>query len=273
MKLVRFTPKQAPASTAPSWGLLEGSEVFALQGDPLGAHTRGARVCALADLRLVAPCTPTKVIAAAINFHGATDWEPGMVEPVFFLKAPSSLTGPTDDIVSNFTDVPTWGEAELAIVIGKQARRLASIDDAEAHIFGYTVANDASCENLGTRDHHLARSKAADAFCPTGPYVDTEYEWKNRRISAFHNGVLVRDGTTDKMFWDPHRIVYELSQWMTLEPWDLVLTGSPPLSCPLTYLNDGDRFLSRVEGFPEIESSFVQRRPLDPAKVSRWITL
>ncbi|HYX35068.1 MAG TPA: fumarylacetoacetate hydrolase family protein [Oligoflexus sp.] len=259
MKLVRYIEKMRHQEV---WGVLDGQSVYKLLGDPLGDWQQGEEIGPLDHQQLLAPCRPRKVIAAAINYYGATDWEESQTEPVFFLKSPTSVCSAYSTIVSAFDDVPTWGEAELAIVIGKTIKEAQSFEEAESSIFGYTVANDASCENLGQRDHHLARSKAADTFCPLGPYIDTEYDWHNKKIEGWHNNTLVRAGNTDSLFWDPIRIVKELSQWMTLEPWDIILTGSPPLTCPLSYFEDGDWFVGKVEGFPDIRSSFQQSRPI-----------
>ena len=258
MKIVRYKKIE---SSSVKWGCLEGDMIHTLIGDPLKNPTQGPQVGKLQDNLLMAPCQPTKVIAAAINYHGATDWEPGMTEPLFFLKLGTSVCSPSDPIVSYFSDVPTWGEAELAIVIGKRVQR-ATEAEAAAAILGYTVANDASAENYGKRDHHLARSKAADSFCPLGPYIDTDYDPTDRMIEGFHNDKLVRKGSTKDLYWGPNKIVHWLSSWMTLEPWDVILTGSPPLQGPLTYFEDGDTFTACVNGFPPIKSAFKQAVPL-----------
>jgi 2-keto-4-pentenoate hydratase/2-oxohepta-3-ene-1,7-dioic acid hydratase in catechol pathway len=185
-----------------------------------------------------------------------------MTEPVVFLKSPTSVCAPHDDVVSRF-DAGTlvWGESELAIVIGHRLS-CATIDEATKGIFGWTLANDVTAENIDGRDHHLARSKAADSFCPIGPYIDTTYSPDGRQIQGFHNGKLVRDGSTADFFWDHLTLIRRLSCWITLEPWDVILTGAPPLVGPLTYLGNGDTFVVRAEGFEsDLVNSFRQTPP------------
>lgn len=252
MKIIRYSTSK---SSLPQWGYLENDEVHPIQGDPLTDFAGLPSIGKLASVKLLAPCRPTKVVCAAINFHGAKDWEAGMSEPLIFLKAPSSITNPNEDIVSPITDRGVWGEAELTIVIGKRVSH-ATTEEAQRAIFGYTIGNDVSCDNTGSRDHHLARSKAADSFCPLGPYIDTEYNFQNKVIKAIHNGRVVRQGNTRDFFWDPIQLVEKLSQWMTLEPWDIILTGSPPMLGDVSYLQPGDRFEACVEGFPSLHSGY-----------------
>jgi 2-keto-4-pentenoate hydratase/2-oxohepta-3-ene-1,7-dioic acid hydratase in catechol pathway len=247
----------------PKWGCIEEDILFELEGDPLKNPSCGKKVGPYSEEELLAPCQPRKVIAAAINYHGATDWQEGQTEPLFFFKSPNSVCSVHDEIASPFTDAPTWSEAELAIVISKTINGLNGLKDVASSIFGYTVANDVSCENLGMRDHHLPRSKAADTFCPLGHYIDTQYDPQDRTIESYQNDLLVRKGSTKDLFWDSLKIVYELSRWVTLDPWDVILTGSPPLSRPLTYLEDGDSFTCIVDGFPNMTHFFRQKYPLD----------
>lgn len=256
MKILRYS---LLSDSKIHWGILEGGNVFALRGEPLGDFSQGPMVGPLNSVKTRPPCQPSKVICAAINFHGARDWEPGMTEPLIFLKSPSSIIAADETIESPITDVGVWGEAELTIVIGRRARDLSRTEAASA-IFGYTIGNDVSCDNTGTRDHHLARSKAADAFCPLGPYIDTDYDPRHKGIRAVHNGRIVREGNTDDFFWDPLTLVSRLSQWMTLEPWDVILTGSPPMIGDVAYLQPGDEFSAEVEGFMPLRSRYDIRR-------------
>lgn len=257
MKILRFSE----GSGQPRWGCLEGGDVYELDGDPLASPRIGRCVAPLAKVRLYAPCEPSKVICAAINYWGATDMEPGQTEPVFFLKSPTSICGPGDEIVSTFPpEIVCWGEVELTAVIGRRMNRVRP-EQVDAGLLGWTVANDATAENIAHRDHHLMRSKAPDTFCPVGPYVDTAYEPYPRQVRGYHNGKLVREGNTKDLFWDHRRLISWLSAWLTLEPWDLVLTASPPLVGPLTFLETGDVFVARIDGFPDLVNTF-RREPV-----------
>jgi 2-keto-4-pentenoate hydratase/2-oxohepta-3-ene-1,7-dioic acid hydratase in catechol pathway len=189
-------------------------------------------------------------VALAINFPGATGLTETMPEPLVFLKAGTSACGPYDDIVSPFPGINVWGECELALVIGRNNS-----------IYGYAAANDVSADNIEGWDHHLARSKAADTFCPLGPWIDTEYEPRNRRIEGLQNGELIRRGNSDDRLWQDERIVRRLSTWMTLEPWDVILTGAPARVVPRRYLKEGDEFAVRIEGLGELRNRFRVAQP------------
>ena len=123
----------------------------------------------------MAPCEPRKVIATAINYPGATGLSKEMAEPLVFLKPSTSVIGPNEDIISPMSGLKVWGECELGIVIG-QTLKNADYQKAKESIFGYTIGNDVSAENILDRDHHLARSKGMDTFCVLGPWIDTEFK-------------------------------------------------------------------------------------------------
>jgi 2-keto-4-pentenoate hydratase/2-oxohepta-3-ene-1,7-dioic acid hydratase in catechol pathway len=240
MKIVRYLD-----SGSPVLGCVSDESVFRLEGDPFDRPKRGPAKGPLSSIKLLAPCQPHKVVAVGINYPGATGLTATMAEPLVFLKAGTSASGPYDDIVSPFGETPVWGECELALVMGPNNS-----------IFGYTAANDVSAENIEGWDHHLARSKAADTFCPLGPWIDTEYEPANRLIEGFQNEELIRRGNSDDRLWQDSRIVTWLSTWMTLEPWDVVLTGAPTRVVPRRYLKEGDEFVVRIAGLGELRNRF-----------------
>ena len=254
MKIVRYA---ATASAAPQWGSVVDGRVHPLSADPLSNGRPQEPSEPIDKVHLFAPCQPAKVMALAVNYEGSTGWTEGMKEPLVFLKANTSVCGPRDEIRSPFGTTNVWGEAELAIVIG---RRLRGASDAEAKvaIFGYTAANDVSADNFEGWDHHLARSKAADTFCPLGPWIDTEYDPKNRAVEAWQRGELIRRGNTDQRLWSDVHTVALLSRWMTLEPWDVILTGTPPRVVPRRYLKEGEEFVVRIEGLGELKNVFLR---------------
>jgi len=254
MKIVRYI-----GASGPQFGIVENGVVSDLEGSPLSNPSKGREVGSLDSLKLAAPCTPGKIIAMGINFPGATGLTKTMKEPLVFLKAGTSVCGPQDDIISPFGNLNIWGECELAVVVGK---RLRNVNEAEARngILGFTAANDVSADNIEDWDHHLARSKSADTFCPLGPWIDTEYSPLNRVIEGFQNGELIRRGNSDERIWrDTHAIAW-LSTWMTLEPWDVLLTGAPTRVVPRRYLKEGDEFVVRVDGLGELRNRFREKR-------------
>ena len=167
-----------------------------------------------------------------------------------FFKPSTSVTGPNMS-VRNYLLRNIWGEAELAIVIGKRTSRVSEAD-AMNSIFGYTIANDVSADNLYDWDHHLARSKGADTFCPLGPWIDTDFVPRGQRIDAYQNGELLRRGTLDQRLFGEAVLISLLSRWMTLEPWDVILTGAPVRVRPRLYLKNGDEFRCVIEGLGEL---------------------
>ncbi|MFI1185740.1 fumarylacetoacetate hydrolase family protein [Streptomyces californicus] len=235
------------SQTGPRWVAYQDGDVYALD-DPLAGQA-AERIGSVANYPLIAPCRPGKVIGAAINYLGSTDRYDGISEPVVFLKAATSIVGPGDPVISPYAqDTRVWGEAELTAVIGRRLSNATTEEVADA-ILGWTIGNDVTATNVDGRDHHLARSKSADTFCPLGPYIDTEFTPENRRISGYLNDRLVTTGLTGDFYWGPFRLIAEVSHWFTLEPFDVVLTGHPPLVGDLPVMTDGDVYRAHIDGF------------------------
>ena len=205
---------------------------------------------------LLSPCTPTKIIALAINYEGATGQTINMLEPLVFLKGTNCISNCNDSVKIAFPS-ETWGESELGVVIKKEMKNI-SIVDVGQYILGYCPVNDVSCENIDDRDHHLARSKSADGYCPVGHWIDTQYDYQDKLIEAYHNDILIRKGKTSEMLWKPEKIVSWLSNWMTLYPGDIISTGAPVRTRDRLYLSDGDTFTVRIEGFQDLVTSFYE---------------
>jgi 2-keto-4-pentenoate hydratase/2-oxohepta-3-ene-1,7-dioic acid hydratase in catechol pathway len=252
MKIVRYKTQGAVAS----FGCVEGQDVYRLEGDPLEGAVRSERVGSLDSMKLLAPCRPTKVVAMAINFDGIDGYSPAMSEPMVFIKPGTSVCAPGDDVVNPWPDLPWWGEAELGVVIRDRVRN-ASEDEARAAILGFTIGNDATVENVEHRDHHLARSKCPDSFCPLGPWIDTEFDASDCLIEAVQNGEVIRRARSSQQVWQWPKIVSWVSSWMTLEPWDVVLTGNPPDTVGMRFIEHGDTYTARVEGLGELTNRFV----------------
>lgn len=255
MKIVRYYLNGS--STNVGLGVVRDDSIFELKGDVLAGNVQvGNYVGALANVRLLSPCQPGKIICVAINFPGIDHFSPTMSEPLVFVKPPSCICGPEDIVVNPFPKLPWWGEAELAVVIGKHLR---NIPEAEARtgVLGFTIANDTTVENVEHRDHHLARSKCPDNFCAVGPWIDTEFDASDCVIEAVQNDEVIRRGRSSEQFWQWPRIVSWLSTWMTLEPWDLVLTGNPPDTVGMRFLGDGDVYTARISGLGELTNRFV----------------
>ena len=252
MKLIRYED----SNLRRLFGCVENGHVYRLDGDPLTGAEPGEMVGPLDSVRLLAPCQPSKVIAVAINFPGIDGYSATMLEPLVFIKPATSVCGPGDSVINPFPDLPWWGEAELAVVV-KDRLRNASADEVKRGILGFTIGNDTTVENVDGRDHHLARSKCPDSFCPLGPWVDTEFDADNCLIEAVQNGEVIRRARANEQVWQWPRILAWLSTWLTLEPWDVVLTGNPPDTVGMRFLEHRDIYTARIEGLGELTNQFL----------------
>ena len=253
MKIVRFKlNKQEPAK----FGCLEKNHIYGLAGDLLEGAGWGPLIASLNEVKLLSPCLPRKIIAIALNFPGIEGFSPQMSEPLVFIKPGICVADPGDLIVNPFPDLPWWGEAELAVVI-KNKLKNASVEQVKEGILGFTIGNDVTVENVEGRDHHLARSKCPDDFCPLGPWIDTDFDARDCLIEAVQNGEVIRRARSSQQFWQWPKIISRLSTWITLEPWDVVLTGNPPDTVGMRYLEDGDVYVARIEGLGELTNTFT----------------
>lgn len=252
MKIIRF---ELSASSQPEFGCVEEGKVFYLKGDPLISAKRGSYVAPFESVKLLSPCLPRKIIAVAINFPGIDGYSPSMSEPMVFIKPSTCICSPGDTVVNPFSNLPWWGEAELCVVI-KDTLRDVPIERVKEGILGFTIGNDVTVENIEGRDHHLARSKCPDRFCPVGPWIDTDFDASDCLIEAVQNGEVIRQGRSSQQVWQWPRIISWLSSWITLEPWDVVLTGNPPDTVGMRYLSDGDIYTARIEGLGELTNRF-----------------
>jgi 2-keto-4-pentenoate hydratase/2-oxohepta-3-ene-1,7-dioic acid hydratase in catechol pathway len=175
--------------------------------------------------------------------------------PVFFSKAPTAVTGPFDDVFRHtaVTSQVDW-EAELGVVIGRGGRNIAA-SDALSHVFGYTVINDITARDLQQRHAQWFKGKSLDGSCPMGPVVVTPDEFgnpQNKRISLRVNGVTKQDARTSDMIFNVATIIEWLSKGLTLEPGDIIATGTPEGvgmgRNPQEWLQHGDVVETEIEG-------------------------
>lgn len=258
MRLVRFLHQGQPA-----WGIVEGEEVYLVEGSVYEAPTRGPRVGPLARLKLLAPAEPTKIVAYAGNYKRliTRDGRPlpdlATYEPLLFLKAPTCLIGPEEPVVYPAIATRVQHEPELAFVVKKRARHVP-LAEARDYILGFTIANDVTAENVHGRDIHLARSKSFDTFCPCGPFLETDLDTRDLRITLWLNGEVAVDDRTSDRIWDDVRILHEASKIMTLLPGDLVLTGVPMYrSWETRRIKPGDVMEIAIEGLGRLRNPVV----------------
>jgi 2-keto-4-pentenoate hydratase/2-oxohepta-3-ene-1,7-dioic acid hydratase in catechol pathway len=236
MRLCRFA-----AAGAVHDGEMVGDTVHSL----LPTGERG-RSFGLDEVTLLAPCRPTKIVAVGVNYraHAVEFGKPVPEEPLLFLKPPSALLGPGGEIRLPRMSSLIHHEAELAAVIGRRAHAVTP-DDARRAILGFTCFNDVTARDLQRKDGQFTRGKGFDTFAPVGPFVDTEADPRDLRLVCRVNGEVRQDGRTSDMVFGVYDLVSFISRVMTLEPGDIVTTGTPPGVGPLL---PGDRVEVEIEG-------------------------
>ncbi len=201
----------------------------------------------LTELGLLPPVAPSKVVCAAVNYrsHAAEVDLPVPDEPVLFFKPPSAVTPAGQPIVLPRSAGRVDYEAELAVVIGRICRN-ATEDNAAAHIFGYTCANDVTARELQKKDGLYGRAKGFDTFAPIGPWIETEVpDTGNLAIRTLVNGETRQEGHTSDMIFPVPVLVSFISRVMTLLPGDVILTGTPPGIGPIV---PGDEVRVEIAG-------------------------
>lgn len=214
----------------------------------------------LSAVRLLAPAEPGKIVCIGRNYreHAKELDHPIPTEPLIFLKPPSSLIGPDDEIrrpaeLSQRVDY----EGELAVVIGRRCYCLRQSDDVRPYIVGYTCLNDVTARDLQNKDGQWTRAKGFDTFCPVGPVVAEGLDpWKGVRVQSRVNGELRQDGTTADFLFPLDMLVRFISQVMTLEPGDIIATGTP---AGVGALKAGDLVEVTVEGVGTLRNPVVDR--------------
>lgn len=223
MKLVRFRHGDAV-----SYGIVEGDDVYRLNGDPFESPARGDRVGTLSEVELLAPVEPSKIIAIGKNYraHAAELASDVPDDPLMFFKPPSAVIGPGASIVCPSISERVDHEGELVVVIGKRVRNAAP-DDALDYVAGYTCGNDVTARDLQRKESQWVRGKGFDTFCVLGPWVETDLDPSSLSIVTRVNGEVRQDGNTDQMIFDVATLIATASRVMTLEPGDVIMTGTP----------------------------------------------
>jgi 2-keto-4-pentenoate hydratase/2-oxohepta-3-ene-1,7-dioic acid hydratase in catechol pathway len=189
---------------------------------------------------------PSKIVCIGKNYaaHAAEIGEEVPDEPLIFLKPSTSIVGPGEAIVLPWQSEHVDLECELTIVIGKITKNIEQ-EDVDAHIWGYTIANDVTARDLQFEDGQWARSKGFDTFCPLGPWIETDFEVESATLESRINGEVIQHADTTDMVFNIREIVSHVSKNMTLLPGDIILTGSP---AGITPIKNGDIIECEIEG-------------------------
>ncbi len=242
MRTVRYQYK----TEAPTYGWLLENKVGPITGDIYGEYRRQEVVLPLESVRLLAPIQPSKIVCIGRNYaeHAKEhDVEVPKV-PLLFMKPPSSILNPGDAIILPAQSQQVEHEAELVVVIGKRTRNV-TVEHAQDYIYGYTVGNDVTARDLQRSDGQWTRAKGFDTFCPFGPWVDTEFDPSDAIITCRVSGQPRQMASTRDMVFNVSMLIAFISAVMTLEPGDLIFTGTPAGVGPL---KDGDEVVAEIEG-------------------------
>lgn len=255
MRLIRYQTKNDP----PRYGWVLENAVGAIEGDPFGEFRRLEANQNLDSVRLLAPVLPGKIICVGRNYAAhAREHDAEVPEvPLLFLKAPSAVIGPGDKIVLPPQSQQVEHEAELAVVIGRRGRWI-SPEEALEHVMGYTIGNDVTARDLQFRDNQWTRAKGFDTFCPLGPWIQTDFDPTDTLITCHVNGEMRQMASTRDMVFSVRQLIAFASSIMTLEPGDIIMTGTPSGVSPL---QPGDTVKVSIEGLGELENSVVSQPP------------
>jgi 2-keto-4-pentenoate hydratase/2-oxohepta-3-ene-1,7-dioic acid hydratase in catechol pathway len=252
MRVARFSHNEEVR-----FGIVDGDELVVLKGHPLVNmyETTGDRI-PLAEVKLLAPTMPSKVVCVGKNYQAHVD-EMGLAvaneEPTLFLKPNTSIIGQGDSIVLPVQSQKVDLEGELALVIGKLAKNVSEADALD-YVWGFTVANDVTARDLQASDVQWARAKSFDTFCPLGPWLETDFVPGNQGISSSINGEVKQNSSIDYMIHNVPRIISYVSQNMTLLPGDVILTGTP---AGISKLSAGDVVECTVEGIGTLRNPVI----------------
>jgi len=237
------------------YAMREGEESYWLEG-PFGQWRRGAPVGGWEGFPLLVPCEPTKIVALARNYvsHAREMGTPPPDEPIIFLKPPSSLLAQGGKIVFPRLAERVDYEGELAVVVGRRAKRVRAAE-ASDYILGLTCANDVTARDLQKMDAQWTRCKGFDTFCPLGPHLAIDLDPGDLLLRTWLNGELRQEARTREMIFDVGEVVAYISAVMTLEPGDVILTGTPEGVGPL---KPGDVVDVEIEGIGILRNSVVQ---------------
>jgi 2-keto-4-pentenoate hydratase/2-oxohepta-3-ene-1,7-dioic acid hydratase in catechol pathway len=243
MRIIRF---REHTEEWPSWGWVSEDRVGLIEGSPFSDFRREPAGRPLSAVQLLAPIVPGKIICVGRNYaaHAAERGAEVPVLPLLFSKPPSAVIGPGEPILLPPQSEQVGHEAELAVVIGQRARWV-SPEEAPGYILGYTAANDVTARDLQQADGQWTRAKGFDTFCPLGPWIDTHLDPSDLLVTCHVNGQLRQMASTRDLIFAVPQLLAFVSSIMTLEPGDVLLTGTPSGVGPLTA---GDEVRVEIEG-------------------------
>jgi len=242
MRIVRYQIK----NETPAFGWIFENKVGNIEGNIFGEYRRLEAEIPLASVKLLAPSQPSKIVCIGRNYteHAKELGNDVPQVPLIFMKPPSSIINPGDTIILPPQSKQVEHEAELVAVIGKRGKNITP-ELAREFILGYTIGNDVTARDLQKSDGQWTRAKGFDTFCSFGPWIDTEFDITDALISCKVSGQPRQMASTRDMVFNVGKLVAFISSVMTLEPGDLILTGTPAGVGPL---HDGDVVEVDIDG-------------------------
>jgi 2-keto-4-pentenoate hydratase/2-oxohepta-3-ene-1,7-dioic acid hydratase in catechol pathway len=242
MRIIRYSTNNDP----PNFGWMFEDRIGPVEGSIFSEFRRADASIPFDSVRLHPPLLPGKILCVGRNYAAhAKEHDAEVPEvPLLFMKPSTSLVGPEDTIYLPPQSQKVEHEAELVVVIGKRGRWIKPEQAAE-HILGYTIGNDVTARDLQRRDGQWTRAKGFDTFCPLGPWIETEFDPSDAMITCHVNGEMRQMASTRDMVFRVDHLIAFASSIMTLEPGDILMTGTPAGVGPLM---PGDVVEAAVEG-------------------------
>jgi 2-keto-4-pentenoate hydratase/2-oxohepta-3-ene-1,7-dioic acid hydratase in catechol pathway len=252
MKIYRFRYRKRIL-----YGVLKEEFLFPLKGSVFGDFRIEDSPVPVGDVLLLPPVVPSKIVAVGANYrdHALEMGRPLPEEPLLFLKPPSAVVGPQDFIAYPRMSKRVDYEGELAVVIRKRARNLTDDARVEEHILGYTCFNDVTARDLQAKDVQFTRAKSFDTFAACGPCIVTDIDPSALHVKTFLNGKLKQSGNTANLIFTVPFLVRFVSRIMTLEPGDIISTGTPAGVGPM---QPGDRVDVQIEGIGTLSNQVMR---------------
>ena len=251
MRFIRYTT----GNDAPRYGWVLEDKIGPIEGAPFGEFRRLDAEIPLHMARLLAPVVPSKIICVGRNYaEHAREQNVDVPEiPLLFMKPPSAIINPGDNIILPPQSKQVEHEGELAVVIGRTGRWIPA-EEALGYVLGYTVANDVTARDLQRRDGQWTRGKGFDTFCPIGPWIETSLDPADLLVQTRVNGEMRQMASTREMMFPVEQLIAFISSVMTLAPGDVILTGTPAGIGPLL---PGDIVEVSVEGIGSLSNPVI----------------
>jgi 2-keto-4-pentenoate hydratase/2-oxohepta-3-ene-1,7-dioic acid hydratase in catechol pathway len=248
MRIVRYQIK----NESPRHGWILEDKIGPIEGDIFGEYSRLEVETPLSDARLLAPVRPSKILCIGRNFAEHAKEHDAEVPkvPLIFMKPPSAIIDPGEPILLPPQSQQVEHEAELVVVLGKRARNVIA-EEAQGYIYGYTIGNDVTARDLQRSDGQWTRAKGFDTFCPFGPWVDTDFDASDALITCKVGGQPRQMASTRDMVFNVGQLIAFITSVMTLEPGDLIFTGTPAGVGPL---KPGDVVDVEIEGLGKLSN-------------------